>query len=161
MGVDLSTPKGIMENLKHYASELSSWSSLVYGLIPKKIQSKRNALSTLTQQDKNGELSTKIRNLRRELNGLLEDEELYWGQRAKVHWLKEGDRNMKFFHAHASERRKQNTILGLWDEHGRWCEEKETIARAAVDYFENIYSIAFPTRVEWSLKPSPLRCLRI
>ena len=155
MGVYLSTPKGIMENLKHYASELSSWSSLVYGLIPKKIQSKRNALRALTQQDKNGELSTEIRNLRRELNGLLEDGELYWGQRTKAHWLKEGDRNTKFFHAHASERRKQNTILGLWVEHGRWCEEKETIARAAVDYFENIYSTAFPTRVEEVVEAIP------
>ena len=148
MGVDLSTPEGIMENLKRCASELSSWSSSVYGLIPKKIQLKRNALSALTQQDKNGELSSEIRNLKRELNGLLEDEELYWGQRAKAHWLKEGDRNTKFFHAHASDRCKQNTTLGLWDEHRRWCVEKESIARAGVDYFENIYSTAFPTRVE-------------
>ena len=62
--------------------------------------------------------------------------------------MKGGDRNTKFFHAHASKRCKQNTILGLWDDHGRWCEEKDTIARAAVDYFENIYSTAFPTRVE-------------
>ena len=83
--VDLGTPEGITENLKRYASELSSWSSLVYGYIPKKIQSKRNALSALTQLDKNGVLSVEIRNLRRELNELLEDEELYWGQRAKAH----------------------------------------------------------------------------
>ena len=82
------------------------------------------------------------------MNELLEDEELYWGQRAKAYWLKEGDRNTKFFHAHASERHKQNTILGLWDDHGRWCEEKEFIARVAVGYFENIYSTAFPTWVE-------------
>lgn len=40
MGVDLSTPEGIMENLKCCASELSSWSSFVYDHIPKKIQSK-------------------------------------------------------------------------------------------------------------------------
>ena len=76
-GGDLNTPKGIMENLKRCASELSSWSSSVYGHIPKKIQSKRNALITLTQLDKNGELSSEIRNLRRELNELLEDEELF------------------------------------------------------------------------------------
>ena len=67
--MDLSTPEGIMENLKRCASDLSSWSSSVYGHFPKKIQSKRNALSALTQQDKNGELSAEIRNLRRELNG--------------------------------------------------------------------------------------------
>ena len=36
MGVDLNTPKGIMENLKRCASELSR-SSSIYGHIPKKI----------------------------------------------------------------------------------------------------------------------------
>ena len=90
VGSYLSTPEGLMENLKFCASELSSWSSSVYGHIPKKIQSKRNALSLLTQQDCSGELGVEIRALQRELNELLDDEELYWGQRAKAHWLKEG-----------------------------------------------------------------------
>ena len=107
-----------MENLNLCASELSSWSSSVYGHIPKKIQSKRNALSSLMQQDCSGELGAEIRAICRELNELLDDEELYWGQRAKAHWLKEGDKNTKYFHAHASDRRKQNTILGIWDESG-------------------------------------------
>ena len=88
---------------------------------------------------------------------LLEDEELYWGQRAKAYWLKERDRNTKFFHAHASERHKQNTILGLWDDHGRWCEEKESIAQAAVGYFEIIYSTAFPTWVKDVVKAIPTK----
>ena len=56
VGSDLSTPEGLMENLNLCASALSSWSSSVYGHIPKKIQSKRNALSSLMQQDCSGEL---------------------------------------------------------------------------------------------------------
>ena len=35
------------------------------------------------QQDCSGELGAEIRAIRRELNELLDDEELYWGQRAK------------------------------------------------------------------------------
>ena len=109
------------------------------------------------QHDKNGELGFEIRILRRNLNELLYEEELYWGQRAKAHWLKEGDRNTKFFHAHASERRKQNTIMGIWDEHGRWCEEKESIAQATVAYFKNIYTTTSPTRVEDVVVTIPTR----
>ena len=109
------------------------------------------------QQDCSGELGAEIRAIRRELNELLDDEELYWGQRAKAHWLKEGDKNTKFFHAHASDKRKQNTILGIWDESGRWCEEKESIAQAAVAYFENIYTPASPSRVEDVVVAIPVR----
>ena len=53
-----------------------------------------------------GVLSYEINSLKREINSLLDDEEFYWGQWAKEHWLKEGDKNTKFFHAQASERRK-------------------------------------------------------
>ena len=71
----------------------------MYGQIPKKIQEKRTALNNLTRCNKDGVLSNEINSLKREINTLLDDEELYWGQRAKAHWLKEGDKNTKFFHA--------------------------------------------------------------
>ena len=117
-----------MENLKYCAVELTKWSLEVYGQIPKKIQAKRNTLNSLTKQDKGGDMSTEINSLKKEINELLDDEEIYWGQRAKAHWLKERDKNIKFFHAQASKRHKQNTILGIWDEQGRWCDEKKSIA---------------------------------
>ena len=126
--MDLSTPKGISENLRIYAAELSRWNSAVYRQIPKKIQDKRNRLNALAMQEKDEDLSLEINRLRGEINDLLDDEEIYWGQRAKAHWLKEGDRNTKFFHAQTSERRKQNTIVGIWDEQGRWCDDEESIA---------------------------------
>ena len=104
--MDLSTSEGIAENLKICAADLSRWNSAVYGQIPKKIQDKRNRLNALAMRENDEDLSLEINRLRGELNDLLDDEEMYWGQRAKAHWLKEGDKNTKFFHAQASERRK-------------------------------------------------------
>ena len=103
MNLNLSTPKGVMANLSSCAAELSKWSSNAFRQIPKKIQAKRNELNSLTLQDKDGAFSSKISCLRREINDLLDDEEIYWGQRAKALWLKEGDKNTKFFHVQASK----------------------------------------------------------
>ena len=144
-GMDLSTLEGMAENLRICAAELSRWNSAVYGQIPKKIQDKRNRLEALAMREKDKELSLEINRLRGEINDLLDDEEMYWGQRAKAHWLKEGDKNTKFFHAQAPERRKQNTIVGIWDEQGRWCDDEESIAQAAISYFDNIYSSSHPS----------------
>lgn len=42
---------------------------------------------------------------RARLSELLLHEEVYWKQRAKMFWIKEGDTNSRFFHAHALKRR--------------------------------------------------------
>ena len=145
MDIDLSTPEGVMANLSRCATELSKWSFSVFRQIPKKIQAKRNELNSLTLQDKDGALITEINSLRREINYLLDDEEIYWGQRAKAHWLKEGNKNTKYFHTQASKQCKQNNIMGIWDNHGNWCTERKSIAQFAIDYFENMYKTASPT----------------
>ena len=145
---DMNTPEGMACGLKLCASELASWNSSTIGQIPKLIWEKRKMLSNLIVQDKDGSIGVEINIVRRELNGLLDDEEIYWAQRSRVHWLKKGDRNVKFFHAWASERRKLNMITGIWDKHGRWCEDKDSIANAAVTYFEDIYSTSNPNLID-------------
>ena len=52
------------------------------------------------------------------LTKLLEDEELYWKQRAKNFWLENGDLNTKFFHAQASGHKAPNKVSSLVDDDG-------------------------------------------
>ena len=38
--------------------------------------------------------------------------------------------------------------MGIWDEQGRWCDDEESIAQAAISYFDNNYSSSLPNRIE-------------
>lgn len=40
-------------------------------------------------------------------------EEIYWRQRSRLQWLREGDDNMKYFHAVANGRKNRNFILNI------------------------------------------------
>lgn len=68
------------------------------------------------------------------------DEEVYWRNKARVNWLKAGDRNTAFFHAQTIQRRQQNKLMGLEDSLGRWCEGDQAVRGIALDYFQNIFS---------------------
>ncbi|TXG48954.1 hypothetical protein EZV62_024829 [Acer yangbiense] len=56
-----------------------------------------------------------IRRIEKELDDLLEVDEMYWRQRSRENWLQCGDKNSKFFHASASARRSRNKISGIFD----------------------------------------------
>ena len=109
-GTCLNNPSGLITGLRQCVDALSNWSNSVFGQIPKKIQEKKKALSALTKDDIDKQNGAKISRVRREINELLDEEEIWWQQRSRVQWLGEGDRNTKYFHHRASERRKKNTI---------------------------------------------------
>ena len=142
------SPAGIVEGLRCCEAALASWSSEVYGNIPKKIQEKKKLLTELTKRDKDGQHGKEINKLRKEINELLDDEETWWSQRSRVQWLSEGDRNTRYFHNRASERRKKNTITGIWNENEQWCKDRSSIAAAALSYFGDIYTSSLPSRIE-------------
>ena len=73
--------------------------------------------------------------------------------------LRRAIRTQSFFHVQASEQHKQNTIIGTWDSHGRWCNERDSIAQVVIDYFENIYKTASPTQIQEVTAAIPTRVI--
>ena len=90
--------------------------------------------------------------LRKEINEVLIREEIMWKQRSRVEWLKNGDRNTKFFHAAASQRRRKNKIEGLMDFEGVWHKEEGETKDIILDYFKAIFNLDYPTNFGASLR---------
>lgn len=62
-------------------------------------------------------------------------EEMFWRQKSRIQWLKEGDRNTKFFHAYATSQRRRSAISGLLREDGSMALQQDDIAKLLVDHF--------------------------
>ncbi|KAL4298146.1 hypothetical protein GQ457_12G019110 [Hibiscus cannabinus] len=95
---------------------------------------------TITDEAKKAFLEAK-----REHKSLLEKDEAYWAQRARVAWLTQGDRNTTYFYARTSGRRKKNRIRGLFDESGLWTDKQAEVAGVAMRYFSTLFSSSQPT----------------
>ena len=74
-----------------------------------------------------------------------------------MQWLGLGDRNTKYFHTRALDRKRRNTISGIMDENGDWVDSIDGIAEVAVSYFKNIYSSSFLTCIPEVLDAIPTK----
>ncbi|KAH0769661.1 hypothetical protein KY290_013642 [Solanum tuberosum] len=61
-------------------------------------------------------------------------------QKARVKWFNEGDANIAYFHATIKDRRRSLTIRRIRDENNNWLEGNETIAKGAVNFYQNLFS---------------------
>ncbi|KAI9170484.1 hypothetical protein LWI28_028751 [Acer negundo] len=84
--------------------------------------------------------------LEERLNYALNIDERYWKQRARIDWLKSGDKNSRFFHSKASARKARNRIRGLHDKNGHWKDSKTDIERIVANYFENLFTTSGPNQ---------------
>ncbi|GMJ13760.1 hypothetical protein HRI_005045200 [Hibiscus trionum] len=66
--------------------------------------------------------------------------ELYWEQRARANWLRNGDKNTTFFHRHATQRKKQNRISRLMNDDGVNCSSPDLMEVAAREYFQGFFA---------------------
>ncbi|KAH9750457.1 reverse transcriptase domain-containing protein [Citrus sinensis] len=78
--------------------------------------------------------------VRKRYNELLHSHEIFWKQRAKALWLKEGDLNSRYFHSMASTRKKKNSIVKLRNAQGVWCADSGEIDTLIRTYFTELFS---------------------
>ena len=116
-------PNSLSAGLKLCAKALHSWSSTIFGSIPKRVKATQTRLEHLRNGDRSEANLNCIRETEKEFRRLLVTEEYYWRQRSCAEWLRAGDLNTKFFHQKATNRRKKNLVKGLEDAEGRWAKK--------------------------------------
>ena len=90
-------------------------------------------------------MMTKIKELEKSVEDLMDCEELFWKQRSRAEWLEAGDQNSKFFHARASARQKKNSIHRLQNKEGRLEESEAGMARVIQEFFHSLFQSANPS----------------
>jgi hypothetical protein len=119
------------------------------------IGSIRKEITEMEEKLKNhstwGETPEEIRKFKKMENRhaeLLQLEEVIWRQRSRAVWLKDGDRNTKFFFAKAAQRKKVNEIKKLKDQNVIWRHGEENVERVLIDYYSDLFSTSDPSNIE-------------
>jgi hypothetical protein len=80
-----------------------------------------------------------LREKEKELDDLLQCEEVWWSQRSKAMWLKLGDQNTSYFHQKANQRKRKNKIEHLIDENGIQQFEPYKIETILLKHFSTLF----------------------
>ena len=90
-----------------------------------------------------------------EVNQLLDKEAKMWRQRSKIAWLRDGDRNTRFFHSNAFQRSRWNYITKLHDANEGWCSSQDQVNAAIVDFYQNLFTSSSPSNFEEVIETIP------
>ena len=105
----------------------------------------------LAQDDENS-TTEELEDLRRQLILAFREENMFWEQKSRDQWHRDGDRNTKFHHATTKQRRAQNRIISIKDKNGRLVESEIEVENVAVQYFRDLFSTSSPTELDTSLR---------
>lgn len=131
---------GLARSIMGCGQTLAAWNDKQFGDLPKQIKKCKEELSKLQSAYQSLEMTQACRSLENRLAALLRKEEVFWLQRSRVSWMREGDKNTNFFHKVASGRKKRNHIAKIEDEFGNVFPEEEDIQRVFVDYYTKLFT---------------------
>ena len=129
--------------LKYVKLQIKSWNQNVFkNIFTQKSEVKKqleNVLTTIIQNGMDEDTFTRQKMLQQEWDELCTREEMYWRQKSRELWLQEGDRNTKFFHAIAKQKRASKTIFQINDaDSGVSITNENLIREEGVKFFKNL-----------------------
>jgi hypothetical protein len=138
---------GIQQRLAACRRALLDWGGHKFGKEEETVKEKTAQLAAL-QSNECPAVVTQIKALQREIDDLMEFEDMKWKQRAKQHWLRYGDRNTAFYHSWVQHRRKINRIRSVTDEQGRTWTKIKDIGKVFNKFYEELFTSQGTNRVE-------------
>lgn len=135
------------EKLKKTKQRLKVWNASEFGNIDRRIDDLEEKIHDLDLISNNRSLRMEEITERRMFQSELW--ECIWAQKSRARWIKEGDKNTKFFHTLATIRRKRNCITALPSNNGV-ITDPAGIHMEAVSFFKGIFKEDFPVRPEFN-----------
>ena len=109
----------------------------MFGKVDREIKNRQLKLQQIQDSIHTVEDVRQEKELRLELEYLMDKEEIIWAQKARSNWITQGDRNSKYFQTLVKQRRAQNRILQLRKADGNLTEDLSEIESMFLDHFKD------------------------
>lgn len=126
--------------LSRKTSKLWVLSKEIFSEFAKEMRACQGQMSTLMMgEERTQHVINQMTAINNRMDELERREEMYWTQRSKQEWLKNGDKNTKFFHAKTKQRRARNSIESILDAASNEFYEEDEISEIFVQHFDGVF----------------------
>ncbi|XP_021852505.2 uncharacterized protein [Spinacia oleracea] len=134
----------LVPSLANLSLNLQVWNKEIFGNIfhqKKTLIARISGIQKIVAEQPDRGLLKLEAKLRRELDDILEKEEVFWYQKSRVEWLKNGDRNTSYFNLSTIVRRWQNRITAIIkDFNDVWITDKEMVRAHFVEFYSKLFT---------------------
>ena len=134
----------VSKKLKKCKKILKSWSKDHFGSVQRQIAKAKELLWKAEEEAAKGGNYGSVIHLRRELNILLDKESRMWKQRARTQWVAKGDKNTRYFHGVATQRKRRNFIKGIKDGEEAWQTDEGVVSGIFVEFYTRLFTQSQP-----------------
>ncbi|XP_075638403.1 uncharacterized protein LOC142610477 [Castanea sativa] len=135
----------VLKKIEKYGTKLTKWSCENFGSVRNELEKKRTQLAEAKKDAMNFGLNNRVRELKNEIENLLDKENRMWLQRSKTLWAAQGYRNTRFFHCKETNRYRKNFIHELRKLDEQWSANNEEVADILIQYHKELFTLANPT----------------
>jgi hypothetical protein len=150
------------QRLKNFKHQVHQWNKDVFGNIFQERKALEQKLEDL--QDRVIQMGYMVtqqqeeNTIKRKLEERYKQEEILWRHKSHVQWLKEGEKNSKFFHRSMIHRRFINHITKLEDDQGNTLLTHQEITNELTYFYKDLLSEPSVDRtpaIEWVTQNIP------
>jgi AraC-like DNA-binding protein len=128
----------IINTLSSMQGALHRWSKNHFGEVTEEINKLSKELDAA--KSRNPTNRVEIRRIADRMDELLYCEEMIWLQHSRISWLREGDRNTRYFHMQEKWHAGKNKIKKLKCGDGSWCDALDEMKSMSRDYFADLFT---------------------
>uniref|UniRef100_A0A2N9HYC0 Protein kinase domain-containing protein n=1 Tax=Fagus sylvatica TaxID=28930 RepID=A0A2N9HYC0_FAGSY len=133
----------LIQKLKSLKVDLRRWNKEIFGDVNLRKNDLQTQIQDLDLVEETRPLSVEEgvtkENLKADFEKLLLLEEIKWRQTSRATWLREGDKNTKFFHRVANSNRRFNSIEHLVVD-GAVTTDQSEIGKGLVNFYQGLFS---------------------
>uniref|UniRef100_A0A2N9GUT0 Uncharacterized protein n=1 Tax=Fagus sylvatica TaxID=28930 RepID=A0A2N9GUT0_FAGSY len=134
----------LAQKFRKMQKDLIVWNKYIFGVTKSRIRELEDRLKVVQDLDPSLANLAMEASLSAKLNEWLEKEELKWKQKSRELWLKEGDRNSKFFHLSTLVHCRRNQIADIKLEDGSSIHSRDQISDYFSKHFEEVFKSSHP-----------------